>query len=268
MISIYILQLDNNFLVSMRNSTMSEKKQGRRSAQEAEETKCHILSVAGRMFCELGYERVSLRNISEDAGISHSLIRYHFGSKEKIWYAVNDVLHIFISEYMQQLADDLPQEKSIGVQFYQFTVRFLALLLIDPKPMQFLADTIRQEGKFVDYFFDNHGEEKETLVLLRDKFNCEHPERPIHLWELKWLLVNSAYAAATLKPMLNIVWQEEKIAPEQALYRHWDLFNQQMVILFQIEPQDILQPVDLNALLLPYECHIKNVKSLLIERFQ
>ena len=59
---------------------MSERKQGRRSAQAAEETKGEILCVAGELFCGLGYERVSLRQISEKAGVSHSLIRHHFGN--------------------------------------------------------------------------------------------------------------------------------------------------------------------------------------------
>jgi AcrR family transcriptional regulator len=51
---------------------MSEKKQGRRSAQDAQQTKTDILQVAAELFCELGYERVSLRNISDKAGVSHS----------------------------------------------------------------------------------------------------------------------------------------------------------------------------------------------------
>ncbi|GAL04420.1 transcriptional regulator TetR family [Photobacterium aphoticum] len=73
---------------------MTEKKQGRRSAQAAEETKLHIMTVAADMFCELGYERVSLRNISDRAGVSHSLIRHHFGSKEKIWHSISDCLKL------------------------------------------------------------------------------------------------------------------------------------------------------------------------------
>lgn len=62
---------------------MTEKKQGRRSAKDAEETRFLIMGVAADMFCEQGYDSVSLRNISEKAGVSHSLIRHHFGSKRK-----------------------------------------------------------------------------------------------------------------------------------------------------------------------------------------
>jgi AcrR family transcriptional regulator len=236
---------------------MSERKQGRRSAQTAEETKCQILCVAGDLFCELGYERVSLRNISEQAGVSHSLIRHHFGSKENIWYAVNDALHKFITEYIEKLTMDLPKDKATNIQFYQFMVRLLALLLIEPKPVQFVADTVRQEGAFVDYFLDKHGHEEEFLVQLQEKHNNENPDSPINLWEIKWLLINSAHAAASLKPVLNIIWKEQTENPEQILYNHWELFNKQMAALLGISKQEVLHPNALGDLLLPYKCEIK-----------
>ncbi len=86
---------------------MNVRKQGRRSAEAAEQTKCLILKVAADMFCELGYERVSLRNISEKAGVSHSLIRHHFGSKEKIWQAVSDAMDEFLQNYMAGLINEM-----------------------------------------------------------------------------------------------------------------------------------------------------------------
>lgn len=39
---------------------MIEKKQGRRSAQDAQKTRYHIITIAAELFCELGYSRVSL----------------------------------------------------------------------------------------------------------------------------------------------------------------------------------------------------------------
>ncbi len=88
---------------------MNERKQGRRSAEAAEHTKCVILKVAADMFCELGYSRVSLRNISEKAGVSHSLIRHHFGSKEKIWQAVSDAMDEYLQDYMPNYSTKCPK---------------------------------------------------------------------------------------------------------------------------------------------------------------
>ncbi len=58
---------------------MTDKKQGRRSANDAYKTRLHILKEATDLFCQFGYDRVSLRNISDKAGISHSLIRPRIG---------------------------------------------------------------------------------------------------------------------------------------------------------------------------------------------
>lgn len=237
---------------------MIEKKQGRRSAQEAEETKRQILGIAGRLFCELGYKRVSLRNISEQAGISHSLLRYHFGNKEKIWYAISDTLHDFLTHYIHRLALDIATDKPAHIQLYHFSVRLLALLLIEPKPIQFLADTVNQEGKFIDYFIDKSGREEPVLVKLIEKHNIENPHNLLDLWEIKWLLINSAYAAGTLKPMLNFIWKDKTSDPEQILYNHWELFNKQMVSLHQVPLQEVLHPNKLKDLLLSdYCCVIK-----------
>jgi len=236
---------------------MAVKKQGRRSAETSEETKRQILCVAGDLFSEFGYERVSLRNISEQAGVSHSLLRHHFGSKEDIWYAVSDALHSFLIQYIHRLAVDISGDKPAYIKFYHFSVRLLALLLVEPKPIQFIADTVRQEGKFSDYFLDKRGDEEPILLDWVESYNAETPENLVDLWEVKWLLINSAHAAASLKPLLNIIWEKQTSDPQQALYKHWELFNKQMVIVHNIPEQEVLSPSALKDLLLPYKCEMK-----------
>ena len=131
---------------------MSERKQGRRSAQDAEQTKAEILQVAAELFCELGYERVSLRNISEKAGVSHSLIRHHFGSKEKIWHDISDELHDFIVKYVATVYQKIPKTAPANVQLFEFTKRMMAYMLLFKRPVQLIADAVRQEDALLDYF--------------------------------------------------------------------------------------------------------------------
>ena len=57
---------------------MTEKRQGRRSAEDALKTRFIILTVAADLFCEFGYAKVSLRQISDKAGVSHSLLRHQY----------------------------------------------------------------------------------------------------------------------------------------------------------------------------------------------
>ncbi|MEF1290711.1 TetR/AcrR family transcriptional regulator, partial [Vibrio sp. M260118] len=179
---------------------MTERKQGRRSAQDAEKTKCEIMRVATELFCELGYERVSLRNISDKAGVSHSLIRHHFGSKEQIWYAISDGLHLYMEKYMQTIIKEMAQDAPSNVKLYEFTVRLLAQMLVFKQPMQIIADAVRQEDALFDYFIDNSGDIERLIYNLADEYNEQHSDSQIKIWEIKWQMIMFAHSAASLEP--------------------------------------------------------------------
>lgn len=49
-----------------------------------------ILQAAIECFGAFGYEGTSTRAVADRAGISHTLILYHFGSKEELWVAMMD----------------------------------------------------------------------------------------------------------------------------------------------------------------------------------
>lgn len=58
--------------------------------------RARIRMSALRLFAEHGFSSTSLRAIAADAGVSHALVRHHFGSKEKLREAVDeDVLDAF-----------------------------------------------------------------------------------------------------------------------------------------------------------------------------
>ncbi|WP_375748187.1 TetR/AcrR family transcriptional regulator [Vibrio sp. HN007] len=230
---------------------MSVRKQGRRSAETAEATKYQILCVAAKMFCTLGYERVSLRNISESAGVSHSLIRHHFGSKEQIWYAISDKLHEYMQDYIFGLLEKMDSDLKANERLYQFCVHLHAHMLLIPEPIQFTAETVRQEGEFFDYFVDCHGEIEHVFDELIDEYNKDNPENPVDMWEQKWILIGSAHAATSLKPLLKTVWPDQKGDEQKLLKKHWDLYNKQVASSFHVEEDKMIFPEDLSSLLLP-----------------
>lgn len=232
---------------------MSDKKQGRRSAKDAQETKRKILHVAIGMFCKFGYERVSLRNISESAGVSHSLIRHHFGSKEKIWYAASDKLHEYMQAYILKLIEQIDEDLPANVRLYLFSVRVLAHMLLVPQPIQFTADMVRQEDKFLDYFVDSHGEIEVVFSKLVDDFNQVYPEKEVHLWEQKWILITNAHVAHSLKPLMKEVWKNETEDHSQRLLKHWQLFNKQSAFFYSITETEMIHPDQLSSLLLEME---------------
>ena len=51
----------------------------------AAETRARILDVAYEVFAEKGYDTANMRDIAAEAGVTHTTIRYHFGSKDELW---------------------------------------------------------------------------------------------------------------------------------------------------------------------------------------
>jgi AcrR family transcriptional regulator len=61
------------------------RRSGRRPGPSG--TRYAILTAAGRVFAERGYDRASLRAIAAEAGVDQKLIAYFFGSKQQLFVA-------------------------------------------------------------------------------------------------------------------------------------------------------------------------------------
>jgi TetR/AcrR family transcriptional regulator len=58
----------------------------------AEETRARILQKARDAFAELGFDGANIRDIAREAGVTHSMVTYHFGTKDRLWReAVRDM---------------------------------------------------------------------------------------------------------------------------------------------------------------------------------
>ncbi len=66
----------------------------RQAQQErSEHTRAEILGIALEQFSTRGFDAVSVRDIADQAGVNHAMIRYYFGSKENLWR--ESVAHLF-----------------------------------------------------------------------------------------------------------------------------------------------------------------------------
>ena len=88
------------------------------------------MSAARKAFAENGFDAASIRDIAADVDMTHTLIRYHFGSKEQLWkdvvtdmfqrldvalsedvigqvnFATREGLTIFLRHYIRYCADN------------------------------------------------------------------------------------------------------------------------------------------------------------------
>lgn len=236
---------------------MQEKKQGRRSAKEAEATRRHILVSAADLFCEYGYKKVSLRKISEKAGVSHSLLRYHFGSKEQIWQQISDGIARHFQNYFDKIHASLPSDLPPNVVLYKMMTRILARTLTDPRANKFLADAVRQEKQMVNYFLDSKTEVNLTLKNTVQAYLEENPESSLTLDTLRWQALIYSHSAATLAPIMPMINGMKDLAQTQAseeaihqqrLLQHWTLFSQTLALQLKVPVDFIDAPSNLNDL--------------------
>jgi len=56
--------------------------------QDTNDVKAKILGAAKKLFARNGFEGTTVRQICEEAGVALALVSYHFGGKEKVFYAL------------------------------------------------------------------------------------------------------------------------------------------------------------------------------------
>ena len=85
-----------------------------------------LLDAAERLFCENGYDRTSVRDITAAAGCNIAAVNYHFGGKDKLY------LEMFRRRMRQMIKRHLETIERIGGD-PEATLEDLVFGLIDPK---------------------------------------------------------------------------------------------------------------------------------------
>lgn len=122
-----------------------KKAPGRKQLTQAraEETRARILQTARDVFAEHGFDGANVRDIAQAAGTTHSMITYHFGSKEVLWReAVRDMFALL----QQSVLDVSSQEKDLPVQerYKRLIQRYVRYCAAHPEHARItIAETIR-----------------------------------------------------------------------------------------------------------------------------
>lgn len=154
------------------------------SQSRAEETRARILRTAREAFAEHGFDGASVREIARSAETTHSMITYHFGSKERLWReSVQDMFRRLEDEVSVQSAEDA--DLPLRERFRRSTERYIRYCARYPEHARItIAETIRGGERLqwmVDEFVrQNHANAAPMFEELVAAGLC--PDRPvIHL---------------------------------------------------------------------------------------
>lgn len=122
-----------------------------------------ILLAALECFGAFGYEGTSTRAVAERAGVTHTLVIYHFGSKEQLWLAMmEDALSNYsasVSENLQTSAD-----RAAGESLKIFIEQFVRLSARHPQIHRIMTMEGNQESDRLKWVIDHYLRDHFTLV--------------------------------------------------------------------------------------------------------
>ncbi|WP_459283247.1 TetR/AcrR family transcriptional regulator [Arthrobacter sp. TMN-37] len=71
-----------------------------------------MVVAARTLFAQRGVDAVGTREIAEAAGVTHGLVRHHFGSKQGVWQAVVDAADAEFAATLQPLEDAITRTET------------------------------------------------------------------------------------------------------------------------------------------------------------
>jgi AcrR family transcriptional regulator len=198
-----------------------DKRIGRQSAENTIKTRKDIIDAATALFCEQGYAKVSLRAISEQAGVSHGLIRHHFGTKFDVWQQVCDRIRSYFHSFASSLTAEFSAEMANNERLFLVMINLQAVLILDPRPIQLMADSMEQGAQMHDYMFD---EQDEVEIFIGEMLALCHQDGvglSLQVKELEWLLVSFAHSFSSLAPLSKSTYPTLNDTQRQLQYWHF-----------------------------------------------
>jgi AcrR family transcriptional regulator len=93
--------------------------------EDAANARERILTIAGQLFAERGFDGVSVADIAQGCSISTGLIYYHFKDKQTLYEtSIREGLHLFEDAGLRALSGDAPATEKIR----GFVAEYLALV--------------------------------------------------------------------------------------------------------------------------------------------
>lgn len=118
-----------------------------------------VLQAALECFGAFGFEGASTRSVAERAGVSHTLVLYHFQSKENLWITtVENALRDYAAQMRQNIVD--AEKQSAGVALGRFIEQFVRLSAGRPQIHRILTMEGNQKTDrmmwVIDHFIRDH----------------------------------------------------------------------------------------------------------------
>jgi AcrR family transcriptional regulator len=122
-----------------------------------------VLEAALECFGAFGYEGTSTRAVAERAGVTHTLVLYHFGSKEQLWLSMmEDALANYSANITENLKDNGNRPASDALR--TFIEQFVRLSAAHPQIHRIMTMGGNQETERLQWIIDHYLRDHFTVV--------------------------------------------------------------------------------------------------------
>jgi AcrR family transcriptional regulator len=193
---------------------VSKPAKSRRKSRDTAELKRDIVQAAVKVFARNGYEGASLMDIASDAGTRHTLLLYHFGSKEELWRRT--MAHIFDELKAEYAAvAELSRDLSALDQLKLFIRAFVQFSARNPERVILVLVEMRQETGRLKWLTEEY-----LVVLLSqlnhllDRVEEEGMLKPIPRYHLSYILIGSVATLFMVEPVVQRVYDVDVLSPD------------------------------------------------------
>ncbi|MGC4032079.1 MAG: CerR family C-terminal domain-containing protein [Tepidisphaeraceae bacterium] len=109
----------------------------------AKETKRRLIDSAGAVFAQHGFERATIKEITDRAGASVAAVNYHFSDKQELYDHVVNHIHESGCAVLRAIVD-LPTDAPPERRLHEFITRFLTHILDPQQPEWFCQIKARE----------------------------------------------------------------------------------------------------------------------------
>jgi AcrR family transcriptional regulator len=134
---------------------IKRKYNGPKREEQKQATLARILDSALKLFSQKGFYGAALRDISANAGVTHAVIRLHFGGKKELWRAAVDHLFEKMAAEMR-LAPDEPAMNDGVEGFASFLRRYVRYCARHPEHARLMLQESMRPNKLLLYAVEKH----------------------------------------------------------------------------------------------------------------
>ena len=131
--------------------------------RRGDDVRDRILEAALECFGAFGFEGTSTRAVAERADVTHTLVLYHFGSKDQLWIAT---MERALAPYMAELRAEIEAnaEQSARAALAKFIEKFVRMSARIPQVHRILTMESNQDTERLNWIIEQHLRGHFTMV--------------------------------------------------------------------------------------------------------